>query len=262
MSIKNLQIPQNYDNKLDIIHTQYAIDLIIKTFSNRLSKGMQFSKIIAPLHINSPIGWIRTAIKNYNYPDGEGVFADFYQLEQNQNLDNLHSDCIHKWGFAKIITEKENSTQFLKDFAQELVSEIKMTQDAFCTIFYNMDSFINEDVFFITQQELEQAFPNLNQKQREDEICKKHSTVFIINNQGKLSLCGKLLIQYPVLNQSVTVFCLDIMKQNEQITICGEIEKSRLCMLMLQKAHIGEVLPSVWDYETVEICNENNIILL
>jgi aspartate--ammonia ligase len=42
----------------------------------------------------------------------------------------------------------------------------------------------------------------------------------------------------------------------------GGIGQSRLSMLLLQKAHIGEVQVSIWDAETKRICKENNIVLL
>ncbi len=46
------------------------------------------------------------------------------------------------------------------------------------------------------------------------------------------------------------------------LTIGGGIGQSRLCMLIMNKAHIGEVQSSVWDSETVSICEENGIKLL
>ena len=45
-------------------------------------------------------------------------------------------------------------------------------------------------------------------------------------------------------------------------TVGGGIGQSRLCMLLLGKAHIGEVQVSLWDEETVRVCNENGIVLL
>lgn len=46
------------------------------------------------------------------------------------------------------------------------------------------------------------------------------------------------------------------------LTIGGGIGQSRICMFLLQKAHIGEVQASIWDDETIKICNENGIDLL
>ena len=46
------------------------------------------------------------------------------------------------------------------------------------------------------------------------------------------------------------------------LTIGGGIGQSRLCMLLIGCAHIGEVQTSLWDDETLRICKENGIPLL
>ena len=46
------------------------------------------------------------------------------------------------------------------------------------------------------------------------------------------------------------------------LTIGGGIGQSRICMFLLQKAHIGEVQASIWPDDTIRICEENGINLL
>jgi len=46
------------------------------------------------------------------------------------------------------------------------------------------------------------------------------------------------------------------------LTIGGGIGQSRLCMLLLGKAHIGEVQSSIWDAESIEICEKAGVTLL
>ena len=46
------------------------------------------------------------------------------------------------------------------------------------------------------------------------------------------------------------------------LTIGGGIGQSRLCMLMMGCAHIGEVQSSIWDGETHRICDEAGVMLL
>lgn len=46
------------------------------------------------------------------------------------------------------------------------------------------------------------------------------------------------------------------------LTMGGGIGQSRLSMLLLGKAHIGEVQVSLWDEETKKVCLENGIVLL
>ncbi len=45
-------------------------------------------------------------------------------------------------------------------------------------------------------------------------------------------------------------------------TIGGGIGQSRLSMILLGKAHIGEVQASVWDAETLRVCREKGVALL
>ena len=45
-------------------------------------------------------------------------------------------------------------------------------------------------------------------------------------------------------------------------TIGGGIGQSRICMFLLNKAHIGEVQASVWPYDMLEACQAANIKLL
>lgn len=46
------------------------------------------------------------------------------------------------------------------------------------------------------------------------------------------------------------------------LTIGGGIGQSRLSMLLLGKAHIGEVQSSIWDAETVQVCKAAGVVLL
>jgi len=46
------------------------------------------------------------------------------------------------------------------------------------------------------------------------------------------------------------------------LTIGGGIGQSRLCMLLLEKAHIGEVQVSIWPDDMVEKCREAGIKIL
>ena len=46
------------------------------------------------------------------------------------------------------------------------------------------------------------------------------------------------------------------------LTIGGGVGQSRLCMLMMNCAHIGEVQSSVWDHDTVAACEEAGVRLL
>ena len=57
-------------------------------------------------------------------------------------------------------------------------------------------------------------------------------------------------------------FHREVMEEKLPLTIGGGIGQSRLCMLLLGKAHIGEVQASVWDPETLGACQEAGVVLL
>ena len=104
------------------------------------------------------------------------------------------------------------------------------------------------------------------------------------------SLNGDIIVYYPVLDvafelssmgirvdeDSLVTQCREagtmdrlelafhkgILEKKLPYTIGGGIGQSRLCMFMLGKSHIGEVQASVWDDDTVRICEEKGIKLL
>jgi aspartate--ammonia ligase len=335
--MKNLVIPENYQNKLDVIHTEYAIKLIKNSFERQLANELNLSKVSAPLFVRPESGlnddlngvekpvefnisdintgvqvvhslakWKRMTLKRHKYAVGEGIYANMNAIRTSEVLDNLHSALVDQWDWEKIITSEQRSLEFLKQTVEAIITALKTTQDMFCGIFYNMQSFINEEVFFITSQELEDKFPDLKPRQRENEICKQHKTVFVMQIGAKLKsgqkhdgrapdyddwqLNGDILIWSDVLQMAIEISSMGIRVDKESLkkqlieagceeraelpfhkallndelplTIGGGIGQSRVCMLLLEKAHIGEVQASVWGDEIIEECEKNGIILL
>ncbi len=52
-----------------------------------------------------------------------------------------------------------------------------------------------------------------------------------------------------------------VLNNQLPLTIGGGIGQSRMCMLLLGKAHIGEVQVSLWDEETIEACKDKIFLL-
>ncbi len=53
-----------------------------------------------------------------------------------------------------------------------------------------------------------------------------------------------------------------LLENKLPLTVGGGIGQSRLSMLLLEKAHIGEVQVSIWDDDTVKTAKKNGIVLL
>ena len=110
------------------------------------------------------------------------------------------------------------------------------------------------------------------------------------NSDGFLGLNGDILIWYPVLDRSIELSSMGIRVDKEALlrqlalegqeqraelffhkqllegklplSIGGGIGQSRLCMIMLQKAHIVEIQASIWPDEQRRECKENGMNLI
>lgn len=87
----------------------------------------------------------------------------------------------------------------------------------------------------------------------------------------ELSSMGIRVDEVSLFSQLKEADCLDrleldfhkmIINKELPYTIGGGIGQSRLCMAMLNKAHIGEVQQSVWPGDMISACKENGINLM
>ena len=107
---------------------------------------------------------------------------------------------------------------------------------------------------------------------------------------GKKGLNGDILIWYPVLGRAVDLSSMGIRVDQESLTrqleitgkqdraklyfhqkllngelplsVGGGIGQSRLCMVLLQKAHLGEIQASIWPDEMRKECHELGMTLI
>ena len=93
----------------------------------------------------------------------------------------------------------------------------------------------------------------------------------VLNRGLEISSMGIRVDEESLLRQLKEAGCEDrkelpfhkmLLNGELPLTIGGGIGQSRLCMLMLGCAHIGEVQSSVWDDETVRLCSEAGVPLL
>lgn len=337
VSTQNLMIPQVYPAKLDIMETEKAIKLVKDTFETELAAVLELTRVSAPLYVRPESGlnddlngverpvqfdikdigadvaivhslakWKRMALKRYGFKPETGLYTDMNAIRRDEELDNLHSVYVDQWDWEKVILDEDRTLHFLKHTVREILSAIVATQKILCARFEQLDCFITKDVHFVSSQELEDLYPDLTPKERENEICKRYGVVFITQIGGKLrsgkphdgrapdyddwDLNGDLLIWYPVLNRAIELSSMgirvDAAALNRQLTLAGcenrrelpfhkmllnnelpltmggGIGQSRLCMVLLQKAHIGEVQASVWPDDMMSACEANGIHLL
>jgi len=78
---------------------------------------------------------------------------------------------------------------------------------------------------------------------------------------NKEALLKQLSISHQE-SRSKLYFHQELLAGRLPLTLGGGIGQSRLCMLLLHKAHIGEIQSSIWPDEMREKCREHNIPLL
>ena len=326
-----------YTSKLNEFDTQNAIALIKDTFARELCDSLDLSRVSAPLFVTQQSGlndnlngyeravsfdvpaigtdaqvvhslakWKRLALKRYHFSVGNGLYTDMNAIRRDEDLDNIHSIYVDQWDWEKIITRENRNLDYLKLIVRAIVSAICNTNDSLHVRFPQLRVNLDRDVAFITTQELEDLYPDLDDHGRENAFVKDHKTACIMQIGGKLrsgkphggrapdyddwDLNCDIFFWDEVLNRALEISSMGIRVDEESLdrqltisgcdnrrnlpfhkmllagelplTIGGGIGQSRLSMLMMGCAHIGEVQSSVWDSATVEACERAGIRLL
>ncbi len=337
--MSKLIIPEGYKARLDSYDTQKAISRIHSLFEARLSEALNLSRVSAPLFLEAGTGlnddlngverkvefdikedgrvcqvvqslakWKRQALKDYHFYEGRGLYTDMNAIRRDEELDNLHSVYVDQWDWEKVINVKDRSIDYLKDTVRKIVYAICDTELELRKMYpaLNELSYKDRNVAFIDSQELEDMYPGLSSKERENAFLEKHHTACILRIGGALK-SGKphdlrapdyddwdlncdILFWNEILGQALEISSMGIRVSPESLdrqlsiagcddrrtlpyhkalldgqlpyTIGGGIGQSRLCMLLMGCAHIGEVQSAVWDKETRTKCAESGIMIL
>ncbi len=335
--MSKLILPDGYTSSLTAYETQTAIGLIKRSFEINLCQSLNLKRASAPLFVDGRRGlnddlngyerpvsfdlletgdcvevvhslakWKRMALKDYGFHVGEGLYTDMNAIRRDEEMDNLHSVYVDQWDWERIITKEDRNIDFLKDIVTKIVGAVCDTQELVAKVYPNVRCRLTREVTFITTQELEDRYPDLTPKERENAITKENKTVFIMQIGDKLrsgskhdgrapdyddwSLNGDIMFWDETLGCAMEISSMGIRVDAEALksqlkkaecewrsglefhkmllnnelplTIGGGVGQSRLCMLLLSKAHIGEVQVSVWDKETILGCKNAGIMLL
>lgn len=335
----HLIIPESYDAKMSPKTTQHAIQFIRDIFQRELSDQLNLSRLSAPMFVEKSTGlndnlngvegpvsfkakempdkdleivhslakWKRNALGEFGFKPHTGIYTNMNAIRKDEeDLDNIHSIYVDQWDWEKVIEKSERTVETLKDTVKSIFKVIKHMEHEVWYKYPEASYHLPDEIHFVTTQELEDRFPDLTPKEREDEICKEYGAVFVMQIGDQLksgekhdgrapdyddwSLNGDILFWYEPLQHALEVssmgirvdedalasqlkkadatdrleykFHKDLMEQKLPYTIGGGIGQSRICMLLLGKAHVGEVQASVWPDEMIEQCKKAGIELL
>lgn len=331
-------LPEGYKSVMTLRETESGIKLCKDLFEKELANALNLQRISAPLFVLPGTGlndnlngferpvhfdildipgeeaevvhslakWKRMALARYGFSAGEGLYTDMNAIRRDEELDNLHSLYVDQWDWEVIITEKERTTAVLHSIVRKIYEVFKLVQKRIAAEYKGLENHLPDEITFITGQELEDMYPELSDKQREDAITRKYGAVFLQGIGGRLksgkphdgrapdyddwTLNGDILFYYPVLGISMEMssmgirvdkaallaqvkergveerlglpFHKSLLEGRLPLTAGGGIGQSRMCMYMMNKAHIGEVQASLWSDSTHSLCEAAGIELL
>jgi len=276
----SLILPSGYRPSLSVMETQIAIKKIKDFFERELANELSLTRVTAPLFVLPQTGlndnlngveravsfgikdmgdstaeivqslakWKRMALARYGFKVGQGLYTDMNAIRRDEELDNLHSLYVDQWDWELIINREDRNPQFLKSIVTRIYKLFKDTQAYICNEYHVLNLYLPEEIFFVTSQELEDMYPQLSPKQREDAIAKEKKAVFIMQIGGALKsgirhdgrapdyddwkLNGDIVFWYPVLNRAFEVSSMGIRVDREslaeQLTIAGARDRMEL----------------------------------
>ena len=263
---KMLPLPRGYNPLMSILETEVAIKKVKDFFERELGRELKLTRVSAPLFVRPETGlndnlngterpvyfdirdigyataeivhslakWKRMALKKYGVKSGEGIYTDMNAIRRDEELDNLHSIYVDQWDWEKIIEKENRNIDYLKDTVKGIYRVFKSTQDYICSQYPQLEKFLPEDIYFITAQELEDMYPDLSPKEREDIIAEDKKAVFImqighdlksgIKHDGRApdyddwNLNGDIIFWYPVLGRALEVSSMGIRVDETSLT--------------------------------------------
>jgi aspartate--ammonia ligase len=213
---KRLMIPDGYTPVIDFMESQRAIKKIKDFFQQELAYGLNLRRVSAPLFVDPESGlndnlngvertvsftlkdmdektveivqslakWKRMALGKYQIEPGRGIYTDMNAIRRDEELDNLHSVYVDQWDWEKSINKSDRNEEYLRETVITIYNAVKNLGDYVNRIYRGLQTELPNEIFFVTTQELEDMYPELTPKEREDKIAEEKRAVFIMKIGG------------------------------------------------------------------------------
>ena len=200
-------IPAGYSPCLNLYDTQKAIGLLKRLFEDNLGGALHLRRVSAPLFVEASTGlnddlngveravsfdipdagrdaqvvhslakWKRMALHRYQFSVGEGLYTDMNAIRRDEDLDNIHSVYVDQWDWEKVLAPRDRNLDYLKATVTTIVAALADTQSTLRAVYPQLTPLpaIQREVSFVTAQELEDLWPELSPKERENAWVKDH----------------------------------------------------------------------------------------
>ncbi|MGI6184360.1 MAG: aspartate--ammonia ligase [Candidatus Fimadaptatus sp.] len=253
-----LQIPANYTPIMNARETNAAIKRLKDGFESCLAEALNLTRVSAPLFVNADTGlndnlsgverpvsfetadspdkrveivhslakWKRAALGRMGFMRGEGLYTDMNAIRRDENADNLHSYYVDQWDWEYVLDRSDRTRTRLHQLVEHIYSVFLRTEADLYAYDLRMTPVLPREITFITSQELEDEYPTLTPKQRENVVARKYGAVFIESIGGALhsgkphdkrapdyddwTLNGDILFDYPLLNCAMEMSSMGI----------------------------------------------------
>lgn len=258
-----LKIPANYQSKLSLIQTQKAIKKLKDFFETQLAYELDLIRVSAPLFVRPESGlndqlsgferpvefdvmgdqkveivhslakWKRFALYRYEMKENKGIYTDMNAIRRDETPDHLHSFYVDQWDWEKVINDEERCRKTLIQVVKQIYKVFKITEDYITKEYPMLSKQLPDEIYFITSQELEDRFPDLSSKEREDEITRQEKAVFILQIGKTLrsgqkhddrspdyddwELNGDILFYHSLLDQAFELSSMGIRVNQERL---------------------------------------------
>lgn len=290
--MSSIMTPEGYRSPLTIRETEVAIKEVKDYFERALAKSLHLTRVSAPLFVKPSTGlndnlngverpvafgikeqdddvaeivhslakWKRYALKRYGFHSGEGLYTDMNAIRRDEDTDNIHSIYVDQWDWEKVISREERNTETLQYNVRKVYEALKDTEHFIARRYNYIEPMLPDEIFFITSQELEDLYPDLTPKERENVIARDKGAVFI-SQIGKVlasgekhdgrapdyddwELNGDIIVYYPVLDMGLELSSMGIRVDEEslrrQLKLAGCEERAEL---PFQKSLLNGELP-------------------
>lgn len=261
--------------QLDVLETQKYIKKIKDFFQLTLASTLDLTRVSAPLFVLRDTGlndelngyeqaisfqvfdnktaeivhslakWKRFALHKYSFPLHTGIYTDMNAIRKDEVVDNIHSYYVDQWDWEYVIDKTERNMATLKQIVNKIYSVLLKTESYIHSELPTIPMTLPEKITFITSQELEDMYPDLTSKERENKICKEKGAVFIMQigktlNSGKphdgrspdyddWNLNGDILVWFDELNMALELSSMGIRVDREtllkQLELTGTQER-------------------------------------